>query len=44
MSIIRREGEKRGEELLKNIYEEIASFIGSRGQYDDITLVVIERE
>jgi sigma-B regulation protein RsbU (phosphoserine phosphatase) len=42
IKLIEQHGSKPAEELLQKIKEEVYQFIGSREQYDDITLVVME--
>jgi sigma-B regulation protein RsbU (phosphoserine phosphatase) len=42
IDIIGKHGHKSADELLNSIKEEVYSFIGTREQYDDITLVVME--
>jgi len=44
ISIIEKSGQSASDELLNIIKQELYGFIGSREQYDDITVVVIERE
>ena len=42
IDIIGKHGSKPAEQLLSSIKEEVYSYIGTREQYDDITLVVME--
>jgi serine phosphatase RsbU (regulator of sigma subunit) len=39
---VAKHGHKTADMLLASVKEEVYSFIGSREQYDDITLVVLE--
>ncbi|MDD4907995.1 MAG: SpoIIE family protein phosphatase [Candidatus Omnitrophica bacterium] len=42
IEVISKHGNKPAQELLDSVKEEVYSFIGTREQYDDITLVVME--
>ncbi|MFA5116516.1 MAG: SpoIIE family protein phosphatase, partial [Candidatus Omnitrophota bacterium] len=42
IELIQKYGSKPAEQLLNSIKEEVYSYIGTREQYDDITLVVME--
>ncbi|MDD5654812.1 MAG: PP2C family protein-serine/threonine phosphatase, partial [Candidatus Omnitrophica bacterium] len=44
IELIQKHGLKPAELLLNTIKEEVYNFIGTREQYDDITLVVMEAE